>query len=447
MLFDDSTEKIWENLSKYVKNGGTPYCAKFDYFSEFESLIDVDRKNLEYSFSMVGKNCVTAFYDDNVDAKCSGLNLRVHNGNLLKLIGQKMGKKANKFVHNVGLKDIKLLPQLLYGTTYTPLIRDFGGDLTGLCLCGNNDCLLLYTSSFSSLNAVQNFYHEVGHAVSFKLNLDKHNNEVLKLLEKRANSASPENKPAAQKICDNERDYIKYVRESYAEVFSVMMTLLRTKTEREYQLAAASLMENAAMRAVVGCGDALEGSDVSAYNAYPAIKQVLQMLDNLGRKGRGNFANENGVLSMEKVAKLSFSLVQNTAMSREDYKNYRNTNRNQVDRYQGCGGYSWVNDVMEAQDMVESNPERLYLNNFIARLSRAKSQRQVYDAFHNSAQEIPEVLSLYEVYKQNNYKAMMYEKLRKAQQAIGVEKLLGLLARKRRALGARVMNHINGGRD
>ena len=97
--------------------------------------------------------------------------------------------------------------------------------------------------------------------------------------------------------------------------------------------------------------------------------------------------------------------------------------------------------------MVESNPERLYLNNFIARLSRAKSQRQVYDAFHNSAQEMPEVLSLYEVYKQNNYKAMMYEKLRKAQQAIGVEKLFGVLARKRRALGARVMNHINGGRD
>ena len=86
MLFDDSREKILDNLVAYAEKGCVPYGVKFSHVDEFNRFIAPDRQELEHIYAMVGKNCVTAFYDDNVDKDFSGLNKRVHNGSLLYVI-------------------------------------------------------------------------------------------------------------------------------------------------------------------------------------------------------------------------------------------------------------------------------------------------------------------------------------------------------------------------
>ena len=80
------------------------------------------------------------------------------------------------------------------------------------------------------------------------------------------------------------------------------------------------------------------------------------------------------------------------------------------------------------------------------RLTAAKSQRQIYDVFAEFDGRVPEAARLYEVYKQNNLKGRLYDKLRKKEEALGVDKLFGVFAEKRRALGAKIMKHIRGGR-
>jgi len=443
MLFDDSREEILQNIYKYAQNGCKPYCTKFDYIPEFENFIAPDRKELEHLHSISGKNCITAFYDDNVDIKRSGLNRRVHNGTLLQLINQKLGNKSKQFIKDVGLKNISALSGILYGTTYTPMIRDMGKDTTGLCLHGNNNYLLLYTSGFSPLHTLMSFYHEMGHTLFDKLKLNQQNNETIKLLRKRAANASPNKKTEAQQAYLQEEKYLLYINESSAEVFGTIMTLLRTKTEREYQTAAASLIEYAAHRMFNGSS---KGSPASAYQAYSAIKQVIQMFDRMGRRGRAEFGKENGRFSLDKIAKFSHLLTKNNSMTREEYKNYYNTPPTQINQHIQENGYSWIPDFWEATDLLFQNRAKIDTLHMSSALAAAKSHRQIYDTFHKFSQQVPEAMSIYEVYKQHNPKARAYDKLRKAQEFLGVDKLFGQFAEKRRQLGATIMKHINAGR-
>lgn len=439
MLFDDSREKIVENLLAYAEKGCVPYRAKFSHVDEFNRFVAPDRKELEHIYTMVGKNCVTAFYDDNVDTNFSGLNKRVHNGNLLYVIANKLGKKSKQFIKNVGIKDVKWLAKVMYGTTYHPMIRDMGKDTMGLCLSNANDCLVLYSSNASPIKTLHNFYHEVGHAMANKLNLNQNDESALNILKDKLEKA-PENKKAMfAHACKKEQEYLKYMNESYAEVFATMMTLLRTKTEAGYLGATEALLDYAANRNVQGLGC---NSDVAAYNAFRAVKQVIAMLDNMNRRNRVDIAKVNGRFSLDKVAKMAFEINKNALMSREEYNNYRSGNINQANR-----GYGWEADTQEARAFVEINRDKLALVEMGERLTVAKSRRQIYDVFHRYSAVVPEAVGIYEVYKQNNIKARAYDKLRKAQEFLGVDKLFGKFARARRSLGAKIMNKVKGGRD
>lgn len=59
---------------------------------------------------------------------------------------------------------------------------------------------------------------------------------------------------------------------------------------------------------------------------------------------------------------------------------------------------------------------------------------------------VPETDRLYEVYKQHNHQGRLYDKLRKTEEILGVDRLFGKFAEKRRTLGAKIMNRISGGR-
>ena len=195
MLFDDSREIIVGNLLAYAERGCVPYGAKFSHTDEFNNFIKPDRLELEYMYTMAGKNCVTAFYDDNVDTDFSGLNKRVHNGSLLYVIANKLGKKSKQFIKNVGIKNVKMLAKIMYGTTYNPIIREMGKDTMGLCLYNTNDCLVLYSVNASPIKTLHNFYHEMAHAMANKLNLHKQDENALNILQDRLVKA-PENKKA-----------------------------------------------------------------------------------------------------------------------------------------------------------------------------------------------------------------------------------------------------------
>ena len=173
MIFDDSQEIILDNLMAYAKKGCVPYGAKFSHVEEFNNFIKPDRMELEHIYTMAGKNCVTAFYDDNVDTRWSGLNRRVHNKNVFRVIVNKLGEESKQFVKNIGIKDVNMLARLMYRTTYNPMIRDMGKDTMGLCLHNTNDCLVLYSTNVSPIKTLHNFYHEVAHAMANKLNLHK----------------------------------------------------------------------------------------------------------------------------------------------------------------------------------------------------------------------------------------------------------------------------------
>ena len=311
VLFDDSREKIVANLMVYAEKGCVPYGAKFNHTDEFNRFIAPDKQELEHIYAMVGKNCVAAFYDDNVDTNFSGLNRRVHNGTLLHVIANKLGRKSKQFIKNVGVKDIKLLPKLMYGTTYKPIIRDMGKDTMGLCLYNTNDCLVLYSSTISPIKTVQNFYHEMGHAMANKLNFNRRDENALNLLEQKLKNAPENKKDMFAKAYKNEKEYLKYAQESYAEVFGTMMTLLRTKTNGEYLAATEALLDYAANRNMQGLGS---NSDVAAYNAFRAVKQVIAMFDNMNRRTRADLAKENGRFSLDKIAQIAFDINKNNKL-------------------------------------------------------------------------------------------------------------------------------------
>lgn len=439
MIFDDSQEIILDNLMAYAKKGCVPYGAKFSHVEEFNNFIKPDRMELEHIYTMAGKNCVTAFYDDNVDTRWSGLNRRVHNKDVFRVIANKLGEKSKQFVKNIRIKDVNMLAGLMYRTTYNPMIRDMGKDTMGLCLHNTNDCLVLYSTNVSPIKTLHNFYHEVAHAMANKLNLHKQDEGSLKLLKDSLIKA-PENKKAVfAQAYKKEQEYLKYTQESYAEVFGAMMTLLRTQTDTEYSEAAAALLEYAANRNVQGLGS---NSDIAAYNAFRGVREAVALLDNTNRRNRTEIAKVNGRFSLDKVAKMAFEINKNALMSREEYNNYRSGNINQTNR-----GYGWEADARDARDFVEANKHKLALVEMGERLMVAKSRRQIYDVFQTYSQEVPEAAEVYEVYMQNNLKARSYNKLRKAQEFLGVDKLFGKFAKSRRSLGAKIMHKVKGGRD
>lgn len=126
MIFDVSRETVLGNLEQYIRSGCYPFCVKPAYFRELEDFWEPDRRELERSMAQKGMSCVALCYNNNVDAGRSGLNRRVHNGELLRRITMRYGQNSTAFMKDVGLDKGNSLTAVMYGTTYNPAIRDMG---------------------------------------------------------------------------------------------------------------------------------------------------------------------------------------------------------------------------------------------------------------------------------------------------------------------------------
>ena len=104
MFWNETRSDILNNIANYICNGAYPFCAEPSFVSELEEFVEPDRRELEKLMHKSGINCMAYLYNRNVNAKISGLNRRVHNGNLVRAIGERMGSYAAWFVQNVGLK-------------------------------------------------------------------------------------------------------------------------------------------------------------------------------------------------------------------------------------------------------------------------------------------------------------------------------------------------------
>lgn len=101
MIFDDSRETVLSNLEQYIRGGCYPFCVKPAYFRELEDFWEPDRRELERSMAQKGMSCVALCYNNNVDAGRSGLNRRVHNGELLRRITMRYGQNSTAFMKDV----------------------------------------------------------------------------------------------------------------------------------------------------------------------------------------------------------------------------------------------------------------------------------------------------------------------------------------------------------
>lgn len=444
MFWNETRSDILNNIANYICNGAYPFCAEPSFVSELEEFVEPDRRELEKLMHKSGINCMAYLYNRNVNAKISGLNRRVHNGNLVRAIEERMGSYAAWFVQNVGLKKSPDIASLLYGTTYNPAILDMGKNAAGYCMYGEKNVLVLYSAGVSAFHSVHNFYHEMSHALQKKLKLDVADNKLLNVWAARVQNSRGKAQQSAKRIYDNECNYINYTKEAQAEVFGATMMLLRSRTEREYQHTRSQLIEYAAMRMHNG-----RGSGRADYNFYRPLMAVLEKLDNLGRLGRAEFGKVNGRFSLDKVANFVHGEVKQNLLSREEYNAYRSSNEplgQLVNNYQGEPKYKWLEEAQVCENVVASGAHELNVVSFANDLAKAKSQRQIYDVFKDYQDVVPESTKLYELYKEHNPKGRYYDKLRKTEENLGVDNLFGVFAKKRRALGAKIMTDLTGGR-
>ena len=444
MFWNETREDILNNIANYIYHGAYPFCAEPSFVHELEDFVEPDRCELEKLMHKSGINCMAYLYNHNVDAYNSGLTKRVHNGNLVRDIGVRMGSYAAKFIQNVGLKNSPDIASLLYGTTYNPAILDMGKNAAGYCMYGEKDVLVLYSAGASAFNSVHNFYHEMSHALQKKLKLDVADNKLLNVWATRAKNSRGKAQQSAKRIYDNECNYINYTKEAQAEVFGATMMLLRSRTEREYQHTRHQLIKYAAMRMHNG-----RGSGRADYNFYRPLMSVLDKLDNLGRLGRAEFGKVNGRFSLDKVANFVHGEVKQNLLSREEYNTYRSSKEpleQLVNNYQGESKYKWLEEAQICENVIANNAHELNVVSLANDLTKAKSQRQIYDVFMDYQDVVPEAANLYELYKQHNPKGRYYDKLRKTEENFGVDRLFGALAKSRRALGAKIMSGLTGGR-
>ena len=175
---------------------------------------------------------------------------------------------------------------------------------------------------------------------------------------------------------------------------------------------------------------------------------MLDQFDSLGRRGRAEFGKVNGRFSLDKVALFTHNIVRENAMSRDEFRVFSTSVEplEQLQQKQGQPGYGWLGEAFGSAAVVQMAADELNLLALGNRLAAAKSQRQIYDAFREFRDVVPETAPLYEVYKQHNHQGRLYDKLRKTEEILGVDRLFGKFAEKRRTLGAKIMNRISGGR-
>lgn len=443
MIFDDSRETVLSNLEQYIRGGCYPFCVKPAYFRELEDFWEPDRRELERSMAQKGMSCVALCYNNNVDAGRSGLNRRVHNGELLRRITMRYGQNSTAFMKDVGLDKGNSLTAVMYGTTYNPAIRDMGKNAAGYCMWGEKNVLVLYAAALSPMSSLHNFYHETAHALQRKLKLGEREDKVVAMLEKRVRNANGTVQQAARKAFEGEKRYVNYLGEAHAELFGAAMMLLRTRTEREYQSARQFLVRQAANRMHQG-----RGKEAADYNYYRPLLKMLEQFDTLGRRGRAEFGKVSGRFSLDKVALFTHNIVRENAMSRDEFRVFSTSVEplEQLQQKQGQPGYGWLGEAFGSAAVVQMSADELNLQALGNRLAAAKSQRQIYDAFREFRDVVPETAPLYEVYKQHNHQGRLYDKLRKTEEILGVDRLFGKFAEKRRTLGAKIMNRISGGR-
>ena len=136
-------------------------------------------------------------------------------------------------------------------------------------------------------------------------------------------------------------------------------------------------------------------------------------------------------------------------LSRDEYHTYKNSNEpleQLIQQKWGEPKYGWLEEAGVCENVVSRYAQDLNVYAFANALTKAKSRRQMYDAFMDYQDVVPEAANLYELYKQHNPKGRYYDKLRKTEENLGVDKLFGEFAKKRRALGAKIMSHLSGGR-
>ena len=443
MIFDDSRETFVSNLEQYIRGGCYPFCVKPAYFRELEDFLEPDRRELERSMAQKGMTCVALCYNNNVDAGRSGLNRRVHNGELLRRITMRYGQNSAAFMKDVGMDKGNSLAAVMYGTTYNPVIRDMGKNALGYCMRSEKNVLVLYAAGLSPMLSLHSFYHETAHALQHKLKLGEREYKVVAMLEKRVRNANGTVQQAARKAFEGEKRYVNYLAEAHAELFGAAMGLLRTRTEREYQSVRQFLVRRAANRVRNG-----RGREVADYNYYRPLMKMLEQFDALGRRGRAEFGKVNGRFNLDKVALFTHNIVRENAMSRDEFRVFSTSVEplEQLQQKQGQPGYGWLEEALRSEAIIRRSADMVNLQTFGNLLVAAKSQRQIYDVFAEFHGCVPEAARLYEVYKQHNLKGLLYDKLRKKEEALGVDKLFGVFAERRRALGAKIMKHISGGR-
>ncbi len=445
MFWNETREDILNNITNYIRHGAYPFCAEPAFLREMEDFVEPDRCELEKLMHKSGINCVAYLYNHGVDARKSGLNRRVHNGALISKIASRLGTYAPQFMKNVGLDKSDSPAAWLRGTTYTPEILNMGKFASGYCLYRDNDVLMLYSAGVSEALSVQNFYHEMSHVLQHKLKFDEFDQKFLNVWAKRANNSTGKARQSAIQIYNNEQEYLSYMSETQAELFGATMMLLRVRTESEFQKVRETLIKHAAMRMYFGRGN----KSLADYNYIRPLMKVVDQLSALGRRGRMEFGKENGRFSLEKVAKFTFETVKNNMLSRDEYHTYKNSNEpleQLIQQKWGEPKYGWLEEAGVCENVVSRYAQDLNVYAFANALTKAKSRRQMYDAFMDYQDVVPEAANLYELYKQHNPKGRYYDKLRKTEENLGVDKLFGEFAKKRRDLGAKIMSHLSGGR-
>lgn len=436
MFFDYGEDEIIRDIDQYLKSGAYPYCCDLPYADAFEKFIDEDKREALKVGNSGGYKTALLIYNKLVNRQLSGLNHRTHKLSAFKEVFATWGKGAGDDLKEVGLYRGSKLAKFLTGTTYAPILRDLNKGTYGYCFYNQdmNKALVLSDLGNTPLQAAIFFYHETAHTLEQRFNNFGREYDVL-----------IRNSGKSGKANSGNEEYYKYFSESYAETFALANVLLKAKTESEYQQLRGEVLKYAQLRMVGGCG-----SETAAYNCYPMTVAMISQFDKLGRIGRNNFCKTGAVRSPEKLNAFTADLVRKYAYPRKEFDLYRTSKWTieQLQQQDKKPGFAWVGDLL----LCKSSNDRSYskkdeLLDFKASLQKAKSQRQIYNILHRKYTFCnAEVRQFRETYEKSSLKGRTYAKLRRAEKIVGVDKLFGKFARKRRSLGRKIMEKLNEGR-